>query len=247
MEERETAWKKDLAEWLRGARGIESQVALAGRSGISDRTIALIELQRLQRPPRPATIVRLAVATNNDPKAWLNLVGVKLSDKQIETIRRQLQPAFKPTWGDNEAGPVWTREVRRPGEIALRKELFEYVDKKTEETKKIIVDMQGRMEKIASLQARLLDILDKTQGIDLEGLSKWLDNQHGGQKTKELFEMSEGIYELGEPPIEQVEKEIPEEAQPPDSVPLTQPERIANHKSWPEGERPKQKKSTQGS
>lgn len=80
-------WKEELARRLRAARGLESQGSLAGRSGVSDRTIGLIEQAALTRPPKPVTLARLAIATGRDPTEWLACAGLMMRKEDIDAIR----------------------------------------------------------------------------------------------------------------------------------------------------------------
>src|SRR5579862_4018312 len=74
-------WKSDLAERLRRARGTESRAQLASRSRISERTVWLIEHQKIVHIPRDETLVRLAWATDRRPQEWLGLLPKFASDR----------------------------------------------------------------------------------------------------------------------------------------------------------------------
>jgi transcriptional regulator with XRE-family HTH domain len=84
-------WKKALANELRLARGTDSQAEVAARSGISDRTIGLIEQGKLKTRPRAETIVRLALATGSNPTEWLSKVGLHILPGTIERLRTQVR------------------------------------------------------------------------------------------------------------------------------------------------------------
>ena len=84
-------WKEVLATDLKLARGTDTQARVAARSGLSDRTIGLIEQKRVKTKPRAETIVRLAFATGSDPEEWLGKLGLTMVSDAIERVRGQVR------------------------------------------------------------------------------------------------------------------------------------------------------------
>jgi transcriptional regulator with XRE-family HTH domain len=120
-------WKESLATELRVARGKDSQAEVAARSGVSDRTIGLIEQQKIKKKPRPDTIVRLALATGNDPDQWLAKVGLKVPPGVIDQVRREVRAVARL---DKLKEPEEIeREVIEAIEGAMRAKLSEVGDK----------------------------------------------------------------------------------------------------------------------
>jgi transcriptional regulator with XRE-family HTH domain len=84
-------WKESLATELKSARGDYSQAQIAARSKVSDRTIGLIEQKKVATKPRPQTIVRLALATGQNPHRWLAKVGYHMTTQAVDRIRSDVR------------------------------------------------------------------------------------------------------------------------------------------------------------
>jgi hypothetical protein len=85
-------WKKELAQQLKRARGDESRAHLGSRCNISERTIWLIEQEKIAHVPREETIVRLALATGGNPDEWLQFLPggaagrSRMSDADVQRV-----------------------------------------------------------------------------------------------------------------------------------------------------------------
>lgn len=161
-------WKRrELASKLRAARGIESQGKLAARSGVSDGTISLLEQAQLKRIPKPVTIVRLALATGNDPKEWLTLTGAKVANEEMSRIIAQVKSS-------PGVGSPKTR-VRALAETQWETmDLREYVERRCDELADRMVALSERLERVSSWQDELANRLrniEKAQE-DLRGILK---------------------------------------------------------------------------
>lgn len=89
-------WKEKLAIALRKSRRGESQASISSRSGVSNRTIGLIENQQLKRLPRAETVARLAIATGNNPREWLGYTGLEIKDYEIEMLQKSIRERISP-------------------------------------------------------------------------------------------------------------------------------------------------------
>lgn len=83
-------WGQELARLLTAGRVGESRAELARRSRVSERTIASIEKAVLKRPPRPATVASLAIATMNEPAKWLRVIGKRMTPQAIDALRNRV-------------------------------------------------------------------------------------------------------------------------------------------------------------
>lgn len=126
-------WKAPLASALRLARGQESQLALAARSGVSDRTISMIEQERLNTPPRPTTVARLAIATGQDPSEWVKLTGGQLRTDEIARLRSLIEQPVAAKSGpdqfDRSAG-TGSISAAAAGELARLTNTVEVLSKR---------------------------------------------------------------------------------------------------------------------
>jgi len=122
-------WKEDLARRLRAARGLESQGRLAGRSGVSDRTIGLIEQAGLKRAPSPVTVARLALATGRDPTEWLACAGLTMRPEDIDALR------------DDTKGRARLDRLEPPD--VIKRDVLAQVDAKYALPEKIKADIQS--------------------------------------------------------------------------------------------------------
>jgi transcriptional regulator with XRE-family HTH domain len=121
---RASDWLTYLAEELRNARGTDSQADVAARSGVSDRTIGLLEQKKLKTRPRADTIVRLALATGRNPQDWLKHVGLTLSPEAIDRLRGLVRVATK--WDQLKPAHIIEQELLSEIHELFRAKLAKY-------------------------------------------------------------------------------------------------------------------------
>jgi transcriptional regulator with XRE-family HTH domain len=82
---------KAVCARLKQARGTKSQQAVATDAGISVRTISRLEsADTSTHAPRRIVLIRLALATDNQPEEWLKLAGYNPEPELVEKIRLEL-------------------------------------------------------------------------------------------------------------------------------------------------------------
>jgi transcriptional regulator with XRE-family HTH domain len=89
----QTDWKEELGKRIVAARGALSQAQLAFKSGVSDRTISILETATFKHTPKAATIVRLALAVDADPVEWLRIANRTMPLNRIDGIRKNMETA----------------------------------------------------------------------------------------------------------------------------------------------------------
>jgi len=182
-----TQWKSQLASLLRNARGAESQTSLGGRSGVSNRTIGLIENERLDKPPSAETTARLAIATDEDPNEWLTILGHRVRPHQIEMWRRdiredrltldRLKPAEVIEQEYREFVQQQLKEAKlRPAEeikqevieelerlltpYSPAKEILGHIDQRMDSYRNSVQDIEFRLNRLAARYEELANELD---------------------------------------------------------------------------------------
>ncbi len=150
----ENNWRKTLATLLREARGMESKVSLASRSGISDKTIALIEGETIKSRPRAETIIRLAIATQQDPEAWLTAIDYSVSKNDIDMLRKLM---IAPRPEELESASKIKEELRAyveeriaslEGGKKIYRDIIDYVDARVGMLSKRLTDLEEMVRKM---------------------------------------------------------------------------------------------------
>lgn len=179
-----TGWesiKEELGKCLGEARlSLKiTQSELSARSGVSLRTISLIESKLIKHKPREITIARLAIATEKDPNKWLSLVFAKtLPPEEITRLRKNSKARvnFEDLKAPEEIKEEVKKEIRQefkpPEEIKseirgemsekyepsdkIKGELREYVDKKFSDLERKVRDLEVIVEHLSNWMKELL-------------------------------------------------------------------------------------------
>lgn len=194
------AWSEPLKDALTAARGDESQRELAARSNVSDRTISMIELGNLKKPPKAKTLIRLAIATGRKAEDWLKLVGLPVRPADIERERKLV--GIRAVWSELEPPEVIKQDVmsrvneqyvpadklREEFEKKIRDHVSEFVSnlKSQYEPAAILRSGMSDLEKlIHTMQLRIDQLASRVETLARELDELWLSARGSSRSSRE--------------------------------------------------------------